>query len=607
MKKNIFKKLTLLAAPIATVLPLALVATSCPKKSTESTETAGNQKIIINSQLSKNTVLQLITSVLLSQFYADDIKSSGINSNNKIDLINQVINKKDSALNKDFKEIFDVWALKKIDADKQYFSSLKETFQHSNIDTTNFNPGLFAIPNEEELKFIVTNSHVLTENISLEIQKLLLQKLFLLKDRPELKKVANNSKGEDKIEAEKKLPKDINVKEKEIHEKLDWKDDSINMLRELLFTPIVFSWEFTDKRDMNLRKSLGKIKNIQDFNRLAGYNPSETPQLDLNPVAKEWQKKIMIKSNMGIEFDKLRGYKGYKKSSDFTAGRDLSITIEDIKERKSVVYGYIEPNKNRIYSPESLIFNKVVRKVKYRALASLKNEIKTKFLSGELKTLTDKDFELKVYDGSSWHNTTQKEDAATKKVTFEYKLSGIDVKEYLTTLNSGGTVENRDYTLEFSIDKIKIDPEKTKDVEVNWNMNIQEISRRDVVKFDSKLTNAEGEQESNAKEFNTLEFPLELDIYKDSSKEFYGKYIMQVVPLLTKNKSGEEKFTFHSTPWGDVAESKKLALNLIFNSPDDYFKKAIQYFKELKLFEIDEKSSNLNDEIKNTLKQLGIL
>ncbi|KDE43670.1 hypothetical protein NPL1_00195 [Metamycoplasma hyosynoviae] len=607
MKKNIFKKLTLLATPLATVLPLTLVATSCPKKSTESTETAGNQKIIINSQLSKNTVLHLITSVMLSQLYADDIKASGINSNNKIDLINQVINKDNTALNKDFKEIFDVWALKKIDTDKQYFSSLKETFQHSNIDTSNFNPKLFDVPSAEELKFIVKNSHVLNENISLEIQKLLLQKLFLLKDRPELKKVANNSKGEDKIEAEKKLPKDINVKEKEIHEKLDWKDDSINMLRELLFTPIVFSWEFTDKRDMNLRKSLGKIKNIQDFNRLAGYNPSETPQLDLNPIAKEWQKKIMIKSNMGIEFDKLRGYKGYKKSSDFTAGRDLSITIEDIKERKSVVYGYIEPNKNRIYSPESLIFNKIVRKVKYRALASLEDDIKNKFKAGTLKTLEDKNFKLKVYDGSSWKETTRKEDPTTKKVTFEYKLTSTDVGEYLATLGNTITTTNKDYTLEFSIDKIKIDPEKTKDVEVNWNMNIQEISRRDAVKFDSKLITAEGESESSAKEFNILEFPLEIDIYKDSSKEFEGKYVMQVVPLLTKNKSGEEKFTFNSTPWGEKEETKKLALNLIFNSPDDYFKKAIQYYKELKLFEIDEKSSNLNDEIKNTLKQLGIL
>jgi hypothetical protein len=90
------------------------------------------------------------------------------------------------------------------------------------IDVTSFSPAPNNVPTDEQLKFILQNADVLNTNIRLDIEKLLVIYNYLIKSRTELKNIANDSDGEDKVKkALKTDKKSMTDTQKELHNALN--------------------------------------------------------------------------------------------------------------------------------------------------------------------------------------------------------------------------------------------------------------------------------------------------------------------------------------------------------------------------------------------------
>ena len=593
--KKILNLLSLTTLPLAaSTLPL-ISATKCKNSSKvegNADNNAAYQETVIKKKLSLNKILIDVTSTVLYETYFEgniDLLPEAQRKSPDEAILKTILNKS-TQLSKDFFELFKLFINKKLDSDKQYFSNLRNTFAKANLDVTSFDPAVFNIPNDSEQEFIIKNSNWLEENIRLEIQKQLIIKGYLLKNTESLKKITKNKDGIDIAKSKFKIDEDktpYNVKE--LFKALDHKADNLYLLETLVNTPINEEWEFSDTRDMQVRSTTGKISGMEDYNRIAEFNPNNLPNYKVNPTImnKPWQKMLLINTgDQNVNLEQLRGYKGVISAT--SGSGELDTTIGGLKYIKTPIFGFVDPNSNKVYSENTFEFNKLVNAVKDRPKPEVEDAAKTKITSGDQKNINDKDIKI---DG-----TTKKE--ADGKVTFEKTF----------------TLGSKNYTLIYRIKSLEYDFARSKDLNIEWVMTAKKDDGKAFpgnysVEFSTKLKDINKPTEDA--QFNLDLYKTSIDLYNESTKGFKAKYLVKIAPLFIKddpnasdtNASG--KLTLKDTPWVSEDQQNKIALNLITLKGEELFKAAIKYFKEINIFKVDEKT--LRSEIRDEFRTLGIL
>ena len=593
--KKILNLLSLTTLPLAaSTLPL-ISATKCKNSSKvegNADNNAAYQETVIKKKLSLNKVLIDVTSTVLYETYFEgniDLLPEAQRKSPDEAILKTILNKS-TQLSKDFFELFKLFINKKLDSDKQYFSNLRNTFAKANLDVTSFDPAVFNIPNDSEQEFIIKNSNWLEENVRLEIQKQLIIKGYLLKNTESLKKITKNKDGIDIAKSKFKIDEDktpYNVKE--LFKALDHKADNLYLLETLVNTPINEEWEFSDTRDMQVRSTTGKISGMEDYNRIAEFNPNNLPNYKVNPTImnKPWQKMLLVNTgDQNVNLEKLRGYKGVISAT--SGSGELDTTIGGLKYIKTPIFGFVDPNSNKVYSENTFEFNKLVNAVKDRPKPEVEDAAKTKITSGDQKNINDKDIKI---DG-----TTKKE--VDGKVTFEKTF----------------TLGSKNYTLIYRIKSLEYDFARSKDLNIEWVMTAKKDDGKAfpgncLVEFSTKLKDLNKPTEDA--QFNLDLYKTSIDLYNESTKGFKAKYLVKIAPLFIKDDPNASdtnatgKLTLKDTPWASEDQQNKIALNLITLKGEELFKTAIKYFKEINIFKVDEKT--LRSEIRDEFRKLGIL
>lgn len=593
--KKILNLLSLTTLPLAaSTLPL-ISATKCKNSSKvegNADNNAAYQETVIKKKLSLNKILIDVTSTVLYETYFEgniDLLPEAQRKNPDEAILKTILNKS-TQLSKDFFELFKLFINKKLDSDKQYFSNLRNTFAKANLDVTSFDPAVFNIPNDSEQEFIIKNSNWLEENIRLEIQKQLIIKGYLLKNTESLKKITKNKDGIDIAKSKFKIDEDktpYNVKE--LFKALDHKADNLYLLETLVNTPINEEWEFSDTRDMQVRSTTGKISGMEDYNRIAEFNPNNLPNYKVNPTImnKPWQKMLLVNTgDQNVNLEQLRGYKGVISAT--SGSGELDTTIGGLKYIKTPIFGFVDPNSNKVYSENTFEFNKLVNAVKDRPKPEVEDAAKTKITSGDQKNINDKDIKI---DG-----TTKKE--VDGKVTFEKTF----------------TLGSKNYTLIYRIKSLEYDFARSKDLNIEWVMTAKKDDGKAfpgncLVEFSTKLKDLNKPTEEA--QFNLDLYKTSIDLYNESTKGFKAKYLVKIAPLFIKDDPNASdtnatgKLTLKDTPWASEDQQNKIALNLITLKGEELFKAAIKYFKEINIFKVDEKT--LRSEIRDEFRKLGIL
>lgn len=593
--KKILNLLSLTTLPLAaSTLPL-ISATKCKNSSKvegNADNNAAYQETVIKKKLSLNKILIDVTSTVLYETYFEGNIDLLLEAQRKSpdEAILKTILNKSTQLSKDFFELFKLFINKKLDSDKQYFSNLRNTFAKANLDVTSFDPAVFNIPNDSEQEFIIKNSNWLEENIRLEIQKQLIIKGYLLKNTESLKKITKNKDGIDIAKSKFKIDEDktpYNVKE--LFKALDHKADNLYLLETLVNTPINEEWEFSDTRDMQVRSTTGKISGMKDYNRIAEFNPNNLPNYKVNPTImnKPWQKMLLVNTgDQNVNLEQLRGYKGVISAT--SGSGELDTTIGGLKYIKTPIFGFVDPNSNKVYSENTFEFNKLVNAVKDRPKPEVEDAAKTKITSGDQKNINDKDIKI---DG-----TTKKE--VDGKVTFEKTF----------------TLGSKNYTLIYRIKSLEYDFARSKDLNIEWVMTAKKDDGKAfpgncLVEFSTKLKDLNKPTEDA--QFNLDLYKTSIDLYNESTKGFKAKYLVKIAPLFIKDDPNASdtnatgKLTLKDTPWASEDQQNKIALNLITLKGEELFKTAIKYFKEINIFKVDEKT--LRSEIRDEFRKLGIL
>lgn len=589
--KKILNLLSLTTLPLAaSTLPL-ISATKCKNSSKvegNADNNAAYQETVIKKKLSLNKILIDVTSTVLYETYFEgniDLLPEAQRKSPDEAILKTILNKS-TQLSKDFFELFKLFINKKLDSDKQYFSNLRNIFAKANLDVTSFEPAVFNIPNDSEQEFIIKNSNWLEENIRLEIQKQLIIKGYLLKNTESLKKITKNKDGIDIAKSKFKIDED-NVKE--LFKALNHKADNLYLLETLVNTPINEEWEFSDTRDMQVRSTTGKISGMEDYNRIAEFNPNNLPNYKVNPTImnKPWQKMLLVNSgDQNVNLEQLRGYKGVISAT--SGSGELDTTIGGLKYIKTPIFGFVDPNSNKVYSENTFEFNKLVNAVKDRPKPEVEDAAKTKIISGDQKNINDKDIKI---DG-----TTKKE--ADGKVTFEKTF----------------TLGSKNYTLIYRIKSLEYDFARSKDFNIEWVMTAKKDDGKAfpgncLVEFSTKLKDLNKPTEDA--QFNLDLYKTSIDLYNESTKGFKAKYLVKIAPLFIKDDPNASdtnatgKLTLKDTPWASEDQQNKIALNLITLKGEELFKAAIKYFKEINIFKVDEKT--LRSEIRDEFRKLGIL
>lgn len=593
--KKILNLLSLTTLPLAaSTLPL-ISATKCKNSSKvegNADNNAAYQETVIKKKLSLNKILIDVTSTVLYETYFEgniDLLPEAQRKSPDEAILKTILNKS-TQLSKDFFELFKLFINKKLDSDKQYFSNLRNIFAKANLDVTSFEPAVFNIPNDSEQEFIIKNSNWLEENIRLEIQKQLIIKGYLLKNTESLKKITKNKDGIDIAKSKFKIDEDktpYNVKE--LFKALDHKADNLYLLETLVNTPINEEWEFSDTRDMQVRRTTGKISGMEDYNRIAEFNPNNLPNYKVNPTImnKPWQKMLLVNTgDQNVNLEQLRGYKGVISAT--SGSGELETTIGGLKYIKTPIFGFVDPNSNKVYSENTFEFNKLVNAVKDRPKPEVEDAAKTKITSGDQKNINDKDIKI---DG-----TTKKE--ADGKVTFEKTF----------------TLGSKNYTLIYRIKSLEYDFARSKDLNIEWVMTAKKDDGKVfpgncLVEFSTKLKDLNKPTEDA--QFNLDLYKTSIDLYNESTKGFKAKYLVKIAPLFIKDDPNASdtnatgKLTLKDTPWASEDQQNKIALNLITLKGEELFKAAIKYFKEINIFKVDEKT--LRSEIRDEFRKLGIL
>ncbi|AWX69631.1 HinT-interacting membrane complex lipoprotein P60 [[Mycoplasma] anseris] len=579
-----------LALSASLILPISIlpIAAACSHDNKDVEERARQNKIL-NEQLAFNKVLITLTNSYLATFYQDDLTKNGLSFSSTNDVILELLtnkNENSSEFYKDAYEIFKIFAFKKLDSNPQYFSNLINTFIQAEIDTTSYQPAPYAMPNETEFKFLMQHSDKLSENIRYEIQSLILSRNYLLKDRKELRALANDETGKDKIESKVKIDKDKTpVKERIIHENLDLTENSLYLIKYLLNTPLVQSWSFDDNRDMNLRWRQGEIATLEEFNKLAEYNPANKPLYKVNEVAKRPELLIAIGENEHFDLTKLRAYRGISKSESYTG--ELSNDIFYLKEQLSPIFGFVSPTNNKVYSQDAFKFAKLIIQERTTPLAQIIEANKAELIKEDNKK------EVAISD-------------------IEFKDLTKVVENNKTYYEKEVTLDDNQYHLRFEVVSVTSQLKKTKDIEIEVKVTVKELEKRQFLTYRTKLINLNPETES--KEYNLNLLRTNVNSFNANTKSFSPKYIVKIVPLFTakpqttnsndKETKETKSFSFRQTPWESNEQQKIIANNIIFMDQKEIFKQANKYYQELG-FKIDDKA--INETIAKKLKLEGLL
>ncbi|WP_412031749.1 HinT-interacting membrane complex lipoprotein P60 [Metamycoplasma buccale] len=568
-------KLKLLTASLMTtaLAPTALIAAACNKTTSDK---AGLQKQILKKTITKNQIITSITNLYLQEFYKNDLQKLTKAELESKDVILKALNNKTTDLYKEIYELFKIYAYQQLDKNPQFFSNLKQDFIDANIDTTNFSPSPFQMPTEEQFNFMINKGEYISTNIRTELQKMLVTRNYLLKDRAELRALANDKDGDDKVKKTVKIDKDKTpTLEKEIHESLNFKDNNLHLLEYLVRNPISQTWGFTDNRDLQVRREKGKVSTFDEFNALAKYNPDNKPLYETNQKAKHPEMVLNTGDSEGYDIKNLNAYKGFEKAKSGTA--DLDYTLAAIKNQKSSIFGFVDPNTSKVYSMDSFKFASILEQEKETSKVNFTSQAKTDLDNGKKTNITAEDLELE--------GTTKTKEG----------------DKYVFTKTV--TVNSKTYTLEYRVDSINYDLKKSKDVQAKFTLTVKELEKRNVFEFTASLKNFE--KETKGTEFNLFKYPKSVDMLKTDGKSFDAKYITKIVPSWTKNETTKKmELSFRDTPWNTDEKIKKIANNLLLLDLSALFKSAVKYYKELG-FQIDE--TNINEEIKSMLKQEGIL
>ncbi|RMA79068.1 hypothetical protein JN00_0115 [Metamycoplasma subdolum] len=581
------KLLSTLFAPIMIGAPL--IALSC--KNGDGKIDRGTQTEIIKSNISKNKVLTELTNAYLLTFYENEIKTLD-EASKKGDVILNVVKGKKGELYKDLKDMFTYFSQSELDKNPQYFSNLKAEFIKANVDASSYNVNPFSSPTEEEMIFLFEHSNILEDNVRLTLQKNLAVKLYLLKSREEIKKLANNDKKEDKQKLEQLNKRLENKDQKDdrdttLLQALDLTSDSLYLEEHLLNNHYHVTWSFTDSRDMNLRKGHGKVKNVDEFNLLASYNPTSKPQYDYNPVAKHKNLLLASGANEG-NLDTMRAYKGFATAAHTTG--DLYHGIYFLKSITSPIFGYLDAKTKKVFSQDAFKFAEILEKAKTAPKVKIKTASADKIKNKTQVLFTAND--IQIDDSTSAKN---------------------ELDKTIFTLNNKITIGASNYTLQLEAESFEYDFAKSFDVTINWKLTVKELEKRQFYTFKSLCKDLQEDSKTN--NYNLLSYPKYVNFEADDSSKFDATYLIKIAPLYKEEMKSVQKdgktvkekvgfFTFENTPWSSKEEKEKIIQNLLLVEKDNLFKNAAKYFKNLG-FKIDE--TKIEKNIVDMLKSEGIL
>ncbi|WP_045433623.1 HinT-interacting membrane complex lipoprotein P60 [Metamycoplasma canadense] len=547
------KKITKISIALFTTLaPISTVLVACKNTTDEKKkETPGYQAGFLKQESSKNQMILSVLNTYLETFYANDLKNTTIDT---------AIENKDNKLYKDLYDIFKYYATTKLNLDAQIFWNLKYELIKIGIDTKNYNPAPSKLPTEEEFIFLMKNSKFLSLNLRLELQKLLISKLYLLKSRDEFKKLSNNEHGIDKyqlsLEEEMKKESTSQLK-KDIYNSLDLTSDNLYLMKYLIENPLVQKWSFIDDRDMNLRIGQANVSTFEDFNNLASYNPSKKVQYDYNPVAKNPEFLLNTGSSEAVDLKTLRAYSGLLSNTENSG--DLDNSLYAIRKAQSPIFGFVDPKTKKVYDQDYFKFAKI--------LAKEKNIPKIK-ATVELKTKEGKEENLKVFSAKDIEFDGLKRDNSNEKL-FTKSL----------TLDSDSKV----YTLQFEINGLLTFSGQF--LRVPIKLSVKELGKRHYYEFNSDLEYKNNKFEDQTKEnaYNLDKYPTFVDMIKNNKID--AAYSIKIAPMYlsksTKNSKGEQidkkLLTFEQTPWLDKEQQNILTNNIIVSKGNSLFREANKY------------------------------
>lgn len=590
------KRIKLLSIASLAIAPLPLMAISCQKDKQKDNETPAYQMDVLKNPLTKNKILTDIANTYLSSFYANEITTN--NQNNDTDVILNLMLQDNSNLQNDLLDIFNFYAASKLKENPQYFWNLKADFINAGKDTTDFNPAPFIIPDLNTLKFILKNSEFISKNVRLDLSKLLLGRLYLLKNRAEYRKLANDKNGLDKVlvsQNDEMNKKETPQLKKDIYKALNLGDNSVYLIKYLVDNPIIENWQFSDNRDINLRAGKANVSSFEDFNNLANYNPSGTLQYDYNPKTNYPLQVIPAGDSEGlINIDvngkthnisavaNLLAYKGIVGNTNSSG--DLASSFYSIKHDLSSIFGFVNPINKHIYDQQSFIFSKIIKSLATQPIAKPTQTLQDKAGADKMTSFNTDDF------------------------SFDDWTLNSDKTMFIKTIN----IENKDYTLQLALNgTITFN---SQNLNIPLRLSVKELSARNYADFNASLKYNTDDKVmyplNEALEFNLDAFPTSVDMF--NADKIDVQYVIKVSPLYLskqiKNIEGKDEtkkvLTLEQTPWASEDNQKIIANNLVVLNQDTFFRTACKYFSEIG-FMFDTKT--MNKQILDILKLEGLL
>lgn len=560
------KKKIVISTLLSSLLPItSVVAISCKNPNSDSkTENSGFQINFLKEPASKNQIIQQLLDTYLSIFYENDLKDISANDNDE--KILKAIEDKKTNLHKDLFNIFKQYAAKKIEENPQIFWNLKFDFIRLNIDQSNFNPSPKEIPSEEDFIFIMKNSKPLQLNWRLELEKLLISKLYLLKSREEFKKLSNNDKGQDKyqvsLDSEMKKEETSSTK-KDIYNALDLSSNNLYLIKYLVENPIIQKWSFTDNQDMNLRNGHANVSTFNHFNDLASYTSSDKVKYNYNPISKHPEFIIATGNSENTELKTLRAFKGIEQNTN-TSG-DLANTLDAIKNTKSPIFGFVNPNTNQVWDQDYFTFAKILEIQKNLPKIKSTSQLDGKVgKEEELKNFDAKDIE---FEGLTRNNQNE------KLFTKELELKNGDNKKYKLLFEVNGDLVFSSGT--------------SGNLRVPMRLSVEGLGKRHFYDFNAIL-NYDGTKfvvDERGNNINLDKFPKQINMIKNGTID--AAYVVKIAPMYILKEVDDEKepgkkvnkgfLTFDQTPWNNKTEQSKIANHIIVSKGNELFREANKY------------------------------
>ncbi|MBN0919547.1 HinT-interacting membrane complex lipoprotein P60 [[Mycoplasma] gypis] len=536
-----------LAITLAAATPLAFV--SC--KNDVDSNKRGTQNDVLNSESSKNIILTTYANALIETLYKNDVRA---NSGSFVDAL---FANESSAFYKDFSSLFKIYAQNKLQKDGMFFVNLKADLVKKEVDVTGFNPNEWEIPSDSDMQFLFKNSAFLSENIRLEIEKMVVVLNYLLKNRSELQVLSKDNNKDKDFE---KMSKDsLKSQQKQMYEMLDSSSNDLYLIKYLLDNNLAQSWNYERKEDVQLLQSHAFVDSVDTFNSLANKRAED--------IQTSQDSKLILDSNDSIDVTKLLGYRGVVKYNSVKQN-DMNYSVDALKNATQVVSGFVDPKTGKVYSQDDFEFSKILlNKIQNTPVVALKEASKSK------TAYEVSDFEIQ---GASLKVGTQ--DTYDQNVEFNSKQ----------------------YTVEY---KLKLSPVKNDNLSRLFvTISIPNLKSRLSYDF---VTEVISKQASVAKPIDSSLLPTYVNIFDETSKTLKGAYLTKIVPLakdVTENGKTKKVFSLENTPWNSNEQKELLAKNIIFLDYQELYKTAAKYLQKLGL-----KISNSDTVVKKVLSAEGLL